>query len=483
VSTGRTIIKNVAALVTADILVKAIGFAVVVFMARKLDPADFGVLTFSLSLVNYFSFVTDPGLTTYGVRKAAQEPEAIASHMSDVFTIRLWLTAAAMAAVWALALVTAEPPRVKLAIFAYSLSMLPQALSPTWIYQGLQRMEFLGAYNITQSLCYAGLVFAFIGDGRRLIVVPLALTASYAAAAGVFLFPLLRRYAFRFREVHLRQAMAAVKHSLPIGVSTFLTAGVNWNLSTTLLGFLSSDAQTGIFSVAMKLALIIIGGGVAFGITMLPVFSRLHAASPESSERALALSEKAVFLAGLPLIFGTAATAVPVITLLFGQKYSGSCLAMQLIVPGAVLCVLNNVYNVYLVGVGRQVGNMKIAGVRALLLAGLSFPAIMARGAEGAAAAYTLAEFLSFFIYLGALRTASSPAARLLPALARPAIASTAMFLIIYPIPQSGALLKVPAGALIYAVLIAAVGGVSAAELRKLFSYARSGGERTPGEQ
>jgi O-antigen/teichoic acid export membrane protein len=336
-------------------------------------------------------------------------------------------------------------------------------------------MEIVGAYNVIQALVYAGLVFCFVGDGSRLTVIPLALSAAYAVATAVLLVPLLRRYCFRFRKVRLDQAAAAVKQSLPIGVSFFLATSVNWNLSTTLLGFLSSQAQTGFFSVAMKLPLIIIGGGQALIIAMLPVFSKFHAAASGNAERALALCEKAVFLAGMPLIAGTAATAVPIIALLFGQKYAGSCLAMQLIVPGAVLAVINNVYNIYLIAVGRQVGSMKIAGIRALLLAGFSFPAIIARGADGAAAAYTLAELASFCVYLSSFRTASLPFSRLLSALGRPALASAAMFLAIYPIPRSQALLKIPAGIAAYAVLITAVGGVKAAEIRKLLSYTRGG--------
>ncbi len=464
-----------AALVTADILVKAIGFAVVVFLARKLDPADFGVLTFSLSLVNYFTYITDPGLTIYGARRAAMEPEAMPLHMNDVFTVRLWLTAAAMAGVSLLALATGEPGKVRLVVFAYSLSMLPQALSPNWINQGLQRIALMGAYNIVHSLVYAGLLFAFIGDGSRLTVVPLALTAAYAAATGIFLAPLLRRYSFRFRRVRLSQALEAMKHSLPIGVSTFLSAGIDWNLSTTLLGLLSTDAQTGFFSVAMKLALIIIGGGVAFGIIMLPIFSKLHSGGGGGAERALGLSEKAIFLAGMPIIFGTAATAAPVITLLFGDKYGPAVSPMQLVVPGAVLYVANNLYGVYLIAEGKQVRNMKVALLRALLLAALGVPAIIRWGAVGAAGAYSAAELLTFLVYLGSLRTAAGPAARLSAALLRPAIAAALMYLAISWIPAGMAPLKVPAGAAVYALLIFAVGGISVAELRKLFSYARKG--------
>jgi len=191
---------------------------------------------------------------------------------------------------------------------------------------------------------------------------------------------------------------------------------------------------------------------------------------------ALALSEKAILLVGLPLIFGTLGTAVPVITLLFGRKYAGSCLAMELLVPGAIICLLNNIYNVYLISAGRQVANMKIAGVRALLLAGFSFPAIITGGANGAAAAYTFAEFVSFFIYAAAIRTSTSPLSRIASVLPRPAIAAAAMFLAIYPIPQSGALLKIPAGMVVYAALITASGGVKIAEIRKLLSYTRNTG-------
>lgn len=474
--TGRQIIKNFASLVTTDFIVKAIGFAVAVYLARKLEPDDFGILTFSLSIVNYFTYFTDPGITTYGVKKAAQAPEEMSAHMNDIFTIRLVLTAAAMALVAASAFFMHQPPLVKFILLAYSLSMLPQALTPTWIYQGVQKMEFVGLHNITHSLVYSGLVFAFVAGPGQLKLIPFFLAAAYFTASASFLLPLLRRYGFRFRKVRLSQALEAVRHSLPIGVSTFLVAGINWNLSTTLLGFLSDKEQVGYFAIAMKIALIIMGGGIAFGITLLPLFSRHHYSSKPTAEKILSLSQKAIALAGVPLVFGTIATGGYLLNYVFGAKYSDSGPVLSLIIPGAVLYTLNAVYYVYLISEEKQVRNMWISIARALLLLSASALLIPGFGAQGAAAAYTLSELLIAAVYIREIRLAPDlphgPAALFL----KPLAAAAGMFILISLVPAGWALLKIPLGALVYAAIIFAIKGVRPEEIRKLTGYFKKEG-------
>jgi O-antigen/teichoic acid export membrane protein len=475
--TGRNIIKNFASLVTADFLIKTIGFAVTVYLARKLDPGDFGILTFSLSIVNYLTFFTDPGLTTYGVKRIAQAPDEMAAHMNDIFTIRLWLTAAALALAAATAFLMPQPAVIKLMLLAYALSMVPQALSPAWIYQGLQKMEFVGAYNIVHSLTYAALIFAFVTSRAQLTLIPLFLTGAYLAASAAFLWPLLKRYSFRFRKVRMHEAVEAVKGSLPIGISTFLVVSVNWNMSTTLLGFLSGQDQVGYFGVAMKAALILMGAGTAFGITLFPVFSKYNRLARATSEKILFLSEKAVAIAGLPLIMGTVAAGAPLIALIFGPKYAMTGSVLNLIIPGAVLYVINNVYCIYLISDGRQVENLKISAVRAFTLIAASLFMIPRWGANGAAAAYTLTEFLTALIYTGALGAGPGREAGPLRVALKPLIASVLMYLLIYPIPQSAALLKVPAGVLAYAAVLLGIKGVRQDEIKKLLNYIGKKGE------
>jgi len=481
VKTGRTILKNFASLVTADILVKAVGFVVTLYLARRFSANEFGAFSFAISIVNYFSFVTDPGLTTYGATRTAREPLRVSDYINTVLSVRLVLTAAAFIAVAAVAALIPQPAVIKALILCYGVMLFPQAVNPSWIYQGLQKMELVGAYNVAHSLFYAGLIFGLTAFWPDVRLVPVSLTLAYFLASAIFLVPVFTGYYDGFRMTGLREAFAAAKESLPIGVSTFLVAGVNWNLSTTLLGFLASQEQTGYFSIAMKLGLVIMGGGIAFGMTLLPVFSKHMESSRDTAEKVLSLSEKAILLAGLPVIFGVLATADPVMSSVFGVKYLPAGSTLKLLIPGAVLYALNLVHYVYMIAEGRQVANMWISAARTAALAALSVPLVLAKGADGAAAAYTAAELMAFCVYLGKVKTPVGPLARMAAALPKPLAASLIMFAAVYAIPQSHALLKIPAGVLVYAAAIFAVGGVRAGEIRKLASYAKGG--RPPEEK
>ncbi len=472
--TGRNIIKNFTSLMIADFAVKGIGFVVTVYLARKFNPYDFGILSFSLSIINYFAFLADPGLSTYGVKQVVKDPAGIPSHLNDISMVRAYMAGITIAIVAAMTAVMKQPPIVQTLVLTYALTLLPQAVNSTWIYLGLQKMEFSALYAVAQSLVYAGLILTLVKTHSDITFVPLALVGAYLVPAACLLWLTVRTYGYKFRRLTFSEVRGTLKESLPIGVGYFIICGVNWNLSTSLLGFFSEQSEVGYFSIAFRICLIMMGGGVAFSAALFPAFAQYITASKETAGKILRLAEKTTLIAAWPLLAGTVVTADALILGIFGVKYLASGVLLKTLMAGALFYVLNMIYNMYLIADEKHVKNMHISVIRTVLLVVSSVVLIKKYGALGAAIAYTFTEFLTFLIYVAAIKPVSER--RILFLSFKPFIASMGMCLVLYFFSSVAVGSKIIIGVTSYSVLLLAVGGVRMDEIRKLAEYVKKRG-------
>src|SRR6188474_1636763 len=70
----RMLLRRTAALLAGETAARAIGFAVVVLLARRLGPSGFGVVTLGLTLVTFFAYIVDSGTELLNVREVARTP-------------------------------------------------------------------------------------------------------------------------------------------------------------------------------------------------------------------------------------------------------------------------------------------------------------------------------------------------------------------------------------------------------------------------
>jgi len=470
--TGSLLIKNFFSLVFADTAAKVLGFVVTVYLARRLDPSYFGILTFSASIVSYFTFMIDPGLTSYGVKTIAQDPADLKTHAGEVFTIRLYLAALAMVSIALITLTLRQPLMVKALILIYSLSLIPQALSPGLVYAGMQKMEMMGLYTIMNSVVYTVLIFLFVKSADNILLIPLFMALGSMAANVVLLIPLVKNSGIGLVRVGLGRMVAVIKQSLPIGIASFLAFIVTWNASTSLLGLLSTHSEVGCFSMAFKICMIIISASLSLGMAILPAISQHYLTSRDTANKVVLLTEKALFLLGIPLIAGTIVVAEPLMIYAIGAKYMNSVLPLQIAIGGAVLFAFNMVYYTYLVAADKQQENMYISLFRALLLIALSVPLIIHAGAAGAAIAYTSGEFITLLVYRA--RSGIREAENLFSAAFKPLIASAAMCAALLAVKDLNVILRIAGGAALYFTVLLVIKGVKVSEIGKLRDYIRN---------
>ena len=225
------------------------------YLTRVLGPANFGLLALGTALALYFMVITEYGFSLTATRRVAivhDDPAWVARVYSTVMASKAALLAPCFLAL--VAIVFAVPRlRPYWALYLVSfLLVVGYALSPTWLFQGLQRMKLVAWPDYGAKIISVALIFLLVrrsGD---------YLTAA-ALQSGAFVISGAIGLAFVFLVLKIRPvkpARADMREAMVEGWPVFLSMAaitVTSSSNTVILGMLASPAQVGYFSAATRL--------------------------------------------------------------------------------------------------------------------------------------------------------------------------------------------------------------------------------------
>src|SRR5947209_16727899 len=107
-SWGR-VMRSFVALASGEGIARLFGLAATLILARRLEPAGFGLITLGITLVGWFGVVVDSGTETLNVRDISRAPERFREIADRVLGLRI-----------ALAIATGAVYAVGVALFAKS---------------------------------------------------------------------------------------------------------------------------------------------------------------------------------------------------------------------------------------------------------------------------------------------------------------------------------------------------------------------------
>ena len=106
----RGAVRGFAALAAATIVGQVIGFVALAIVARRVGPSNLGDYAFAAVFTSYVLVITDLGLSVYGVREIARQPERTRDIAGQVLALRCVSFAIGAAAVVPLSSVLAPAP-------------------------------------------------------------------------------------------------------------------------------------------------------------------------------------------------------------------------------------------------------------------------------------------------------------------------------------------------------------------------------------
>lgn len=461
---------NVIALSGGEVVSRLIAFLGTTYLARTLEPAGFGIISFATALFGYFYFTTVAGFNDMASREVARRPQEAANIAAGVLSVRLTLAVAALVALSVVAWGLHKPASVKLVVILTGLSFFSLALDTSWVYKGLERSRMAGLALILGQALYVGAVWMIVRGPADLPRVPLAQFFGEMGAALLLAIPL-----FRSGKINLewREGWRILRGSWSLAITRLLRMCMT-SFDLVLLGLLLGEREAGLYAAPYRICFLFLAVAAAIHSSYLPAITRAWAQSAEQAKAIAARSVGFSAAVAAPVLVGGILLAVPLLRAVFGPDYVAGAWAFRLLLLSmGFICFFGTAHNI-LLACGRLKDEMRLMAVAAGLNVGLNLIVIPRYGLVGAAAVTALTEGLVLMIAL--LTVARLGIGISLRPLWRPFLAAGMMGASLIALgPNSGITLQIGLGAGVYVITLGLCRGIpddAQPHLRQIVSLA-----------
>ena len=203
-------------------MAKFLGYLAIIFLARKLGADGFGRLGFAEAFFSYFIYIGIAGVDTIATRSIARDKSLTSDYLGNVVSLKLLLCLLAYLLLTVLTLTVGVAPELKYLTVLYGLCLLPIALSTEWLFQGLERMKYIGLFRVLREAAFFGGVLLVLLSSGNLYYVPVARVTAMMVAV-MFLYLVIRRLGLQVSlKMNLPLWKTLLRQSYPLLASQLL---------------------------------------------------------------------------------------------------------------------------------------------------------------------------------------------------------------------------------------------------------------------
>ncbi len=296
------LLKNFASLSVLKVSNFLLGWLLYPYIIRMVGIVSFGEIVLAQSIMLYLVIFTDYGFSLSAPRAIAREvsnPKACHVQISHFLFAQILLGSVA----WlVLVLLVYNVPffsqRATLLLLSFMM-VLGQNAIPTWIFQGIEKMEYLAWINLVAKLLYAVGVIVVLQTSHDYIWVNFAWGAAHLFAGGMAWGILILRFGVKISVVSWQQIGQILKRDFHLFMAN-LTNVIIFNSSVIILGFFVNANTLGLYSIADRIFLFVRQLVVVTHQTVYPRVTQLAEQSSQSVQKFFQVFVRWVFVLVLP---------------------------------------------------------------------------------------------------------------------------------------------------------------------------------------
>lgn len=227
------------------------------YATRVLTASNYGKVSFSSSIISYFVLISSLGIWTYVQREGPRirdNKKSFEEFSAEIFTINIISTIIAYILLFGVIGISTKLQNYTPLLLVQSIQVFLTAIGADWVNQVYEDYFYVTVrYIVMQFLGIASLLL-FVKTKQDYILYAFIMVM---ASAGGNLFNIF--YIRRYTKLHLTNVNKCIKHLKPIlklfAVNVATTIYVSSDI--TILGFLASDKDTGIYKLTSNIYTII----------------------------------------------------------------------------------------------------------------------------------------------------------------------------------------------------------------------------------
>lgn len=352
--TSQTVLKNTFWLSFGQISGRLIRAAVIIYAARMLGVAEYGVFSYVLGLAGFFSVFSDIGVSSILTREAAKRPENRAQIFATTFWIKMALLLGTAAAImlFAPSFSKIEAARALIPFVAFLVIFDGIRDFSLSFIRALEKMEIDAFVNILTNIAITVSGFIILA----LSATAQALTITYVLSSGVgaliIILVLRKEFGKIFSDFDRKLIRPIIAAAIPLALLGFLGSFM-LNLDMIMLGWWRTATELGYYSAAQRVLQIFYIFPPLLSSALFPTLVRLIGQGKEGKVREMAEQTiTLLFAIAIPLTIGGIILAKPFMAFIYGGEYAPAAAAFRFLMvtllfifPASILGNLAFAYN------------------------------------------------------------------------------------------------------------------------------------------
>lgn len=394
------------------------------YVSRILSADGIGKIQMATSFVSYFTLVSQLGIPTYGIKTCAalrDDRKALSRTAHELLTINTVMTMVSYAVYFVLLALVPRLREEKLLYIISSASVLLGTLGMEWLFKATEQYSYITIRSLVFKLISIAAMFLLVHQEQDYQIYA---AISVFASSGSALMNLTQIH--KYIDLRPMGGYNFRQHMKPILILFAYTCAttIYSNLASVMLGFMTTDADVGYYSVAIKIKTILVSVVTALGAVLLPRVSYYYKQGQmDSFWKTISKSMHVVVLLAAPLTLFCMLMAGPAIRFLSGDGYAQSVAPMVWVMPTLLLIGMTYVTGVeVLIPMGKETLVLIASVVAAVVDVIINALLIPSMKASGAAIGTLAAEAVVFIIQYAIMRKKIRPIFKSIR-LMRPALA------------------------------------------------------------
>ncbi|EIT83975.1 putative O-antigen/teichoic acid transporter [Fictibacillus macauensis ZFHKF-1] len=244
------------------------------YITRVLGSSQYGVFSFSLTVVTYIQVIVEYGFNLSGSRKVAlTSQKSVHSKIFSTITIsKVFLCAVSLVFLMILCITMGMEKNQLICVGVLFSLVVGSVFQQTWLFQGLQEMKYITIVNLISRSISVVLIFLLVKSSGD-IYLYCSLYGLTFFLNGLFSVLFVKyKMSIKFVSVSFSEVYAELKE----GWYTFTTSAMTKLFSTLgviVLGITSSDHLVGVYSAMQKIPFLIVMLYSPVGQAMYPYMS------------------------------------------------------------------------------------------------------------------------------------------------------------------------------------------------------------------
>ena len=377
------------------------------FLVRVLGPEKYGTVAFSLIIMQYLILFTNYGFIISATKLVSIFKENI-SRLSMIFCsvimIRIVFTLIMLVILVISSFFIERISNDKL-LYTYGfIYVLGEALTPTWFFQGIQKMKFVTLINLISKGSFTILIFFIIRSVDDYPQVVLLQALGFVLASIFSIYYIFRKMGLYIIIPKIKYIKWIIKDGWHVFLST-LSMNLYRNMNGFILGVLTNDTLVGYYVSVEKIIKGIQGIAQPLSISLFPYFSeKFRGKNVKRYFDQIIKISKYYFLVLFLISIMCIIIAPYIIRLLLGVEYILAILNLRIMSLVIVFGAMNYLYGIVgLINMGyeKQFRNMVVfSGLISLILNFITIPIFQDKGASFCLVFSEFSLFILLLIYI-----------------------------------------------------------------------------------